>query len=50
MSVAECVDKFMYCSSFAAKPLPKNDLDAFIDKVQNLEKIVDAGELMQYLH
>lgn len=49
MSMAECIDKFKYCASYAEKPLPEKNLSVFIDKVRNLEEERNVTALMQYL-
>lgn len=49
MSWEECVEKFNRCSTYAVKPLNRDHLNKFIQKVKSLEDITHVAELVQFL-
>ncbi len=46
VSFDQLVAKFRLCVRHAARPLPDADIDDFIDRVDNLEKLTDMRKLM----
>jgi 2-methylcitrate dehydratase PrpD len=46
MSWDDLISKFMDCASYAAKPIPKENLDLVVEKIGVLEKVRDMGEIV----
>ena len=49
MSMEDIIDKFRDCASFAAKPLPKGNIEKVIDMVTKLEQVKDVGEVVRLI-
>lgn len=47
MTDEECIAKFRKCSEYAARPLSGNNLNEVIDMVEHLDKVQDAGKLIE---
>lgn len=49
MSLDEVRDKFMCCMAYSAKPMPKENAEAFLEAVTGLEKLSDVSTLIDPL-
>ncbi len=49
MSMEDLIGKFRDCASFAAKPLPKGNIEKVIKMVTKLEQVKDVGEVIRLL-
>lgn len=49
MTVAEMVEKFKFCASFAARELSQGSIENIIQMVQELEKLDDVNKLIPFL-
>lgn len=47
MGMEAMVNKFRDCASYAAKPIPKKNIERAIELILNLEEVHDIGEVVQ---
>ena len=49
LRMEDIIEKFRDCASFAAKPLPKGNIEKVIEMVTKLEQVEDVGEVVRLL-
>jgi hypothetical protein len=47
--MGECVERFMTWAGVAVRPIPRERLERFVEMVENLADVKDAGELAPLL-
>jgi len=47
MTTDDLIEKFRDCTSYAAKPIPKKNIERAIELILNLEEVHDIGEVVQ---
>jgi hypothetical protein len=48
-TLSDCVDRFMTLAGWAARPLGSGQLQEFVEMVETLEDVKDAGEMVPLL-
>jgi len=43
-TMGECVERFMTWAGVAVRPIPRERLERFVEMVENLADVKDAGE------
>jgi len=49
MSFADTAEKFRYCCSYSAKPVPKETQDKVVQMIERLEDVTDVGQITDLL-